>query len=214
MMRRPWTQGGVRLPLHLTVFLCAISCALLFAAGCGENAAAATVEGEREDAVVAVNSLFDDGRAAPSRGAIGLQQRSAEQRAAALRSPLRGHWTEPLRAIVGRWFTKANKVTKGKAHGGNIGFGLQVVDLESGVVLADIGASRPRRPASNLKLVTTAAALVLFGTEADFLTSCEANGAIVDGRLQGDLILRASGDPIVNRDSDPRVEDRFLRAAR
>ncbi|MFT5288532.1 MAG: D-alanyl-D-alanine carboxypeptidase/D-alanyl-D-alanine-endopeptidase (penicillin-binding protein 4) [Planctomycetota bacterium] len=196
------------------MLLSVLLCVLLCSASCGENASAATGEGARGGIAIASGAQVDGALEVTGDDFEAVQQRSAEQRAAAQRSPLSGHWTEPLRAIVGRWFSKANQVTKGKANGGNIGFGLQVVDLETGIILAAIGADRPRRPASNLKLVTTAAALVLFGTEADFLTSCEANGEVVDGRLGGDLILRASGDPIVNRDSDPRVEDRFLRAAR
>ena len=53
----------------------------------------------------------------------------------------------------------------------------------------------PRNPASVMKLVTTAAALNLLGTQHRWQTQALIDGALRDDTLQGNLILRGSGDP-------------------
>src|SRR5690606_16584451 len=50
-------------------------------------------------------------------------------------------------------------------------------------------------PASTLKLVTTWAAMSILGPEFRWRTTLHLRGPIVDGVLQGDLILRGGGDP-------------------
>ena len=53
-------------------------------------------------------------------------------------------------------------------------------------------------PASVLKLFTTAAALDRLGPEYAFVTRVLAHGKIGSGILQGDLILKGSGDPSIS----------------
>lgn len=73
--------------------------------------------------------------------------------------------------------------------------GLHVVRLRDGSTLADHQSDKLLSPASNVKLVTTAAALRLLGPDYRFPTRLFAGGPLIDGRLQGDLILKGFGDP-------------------
>jgi D-alanyl-D-alanine carboxypeptidase/D-alanyl-D-alanine-endopeptidase (penicillin-binding protein 4) len=56
-------------------------------------------------------------------------------------------------------------------------------------------AQRPRNPASTMKVVTTYAGLEMLGPGYYWQTDIIADGEIADGRLDGDLVLRAGGDP-------------------
>lgn len=56
-------------------------------------------------------------------------------------------------------------------------------------------ATRPLRPASAAKVLTSAAALDLLGPSHVFRTRLTARGAIADGTLEGDLVLHGSADP-------------------
>ena len=53
----------------------------------------------------------------------------------------------------------------------------------------------PMNPASTMKLVTTFAALELLGRDYRWRTEAYLGGPLVDGALQGDLILKGYGDP-------------------
>lgn len=57
------------------------------------------------------------------------------------------------------------------------------------------GAERAMNPASTIKLVTTYAALELLGPAYQWSTEAYAAGALKDGVLAGDLVLRGRGDP-------------------
>ncbi|MFI4923825.1 MAG: D-alanyl-D-alanine carboxypeptidase/D-alanyl-D-alanine-endopeptidase, partial [Vicinamibacteria bacterium] len=83
--------------------------------------------------------------------------------------------------------------------------------LDAGVPLTDVGivvqetgarrplfahqAEQPMNPASVMKLVTTFAALDLLGRDYRWRTEAYLAGPLVDGRLDGDLVLKGSGDP-------------------
>ena len=56
-------------------------------------------------------------------------------------------------------------------------------------------ATTPRNPASTMKLVTTAAALQLLGPQHRWRTHALVRGKVHGNTLEGDLILRGSGDP-------------------
>lgn len=56
-------------------------------------------------------------------------------------------------------------------------------------------AERPFNPASTMKLVTTHAALAMLGPNYRWTTRFLTTGPILDGVLQGDLILQGGGDP-------------------
>ena len=83
--------------------------------------------------------------------------------------------------------------------------------LDAGVPLTDVGivvqeaggrrplfahqAEQPMNPASVMKLVTTFAALELLGRDYRWRTEAYLAGPLVDGRLDGDLVLKGGGDP-------------------
>lgn len=75
-------------------------------------------------------------------------------------------------------------------------WGLLVAELESGRVVYERSADQLFAPASNTKLYSVAAALDGLGAEHRFVTPVVRRGDVDgQGRLDGDLILVASGDP-------------------
>ena len=74
-------------------------------------------------------------------------------------------------------------------------WGISIVSCESGDVLYAANDRKNRQVASNIKLLTTAAALYRLGTEFRFGTTAYISGTLANGVLNGDVIIRASGDP-------------------
>ncbi|HEY7529802.1 MAG TPA: D-alanyl-D-alanine carboxypeptidase/D-alanyl-D-alanine-endopeptidase [Gemmatimonadota bacterium] len=75
-------------------------------------------------------------------------------------------------------------------------WGVLVEDARTGEVLYERNARRHFVPASNLKLVVTAAALDALGPDYAWRTSLYATGPLRgDGTLEGDLVLYGRGDP-------------------
>ena len=64
-----------------------------------------------------------------------------------------------------------------------------------GETLVDINAQTMMLPASNMKLVSTGAALHALGAEKQFETSLGYDGVVEDGVLKGDLYIIGGGDP-------------------
>ncbi|GAB2999788.1 D-alanyl-D-alanine carboxypeptidase/D-alanyl-D-alanine-endopeptidase [Amycolatopsis acidiphila] len=73
--------------------------------------------------------------------------------------------------------------------------GLVVRKADTGEVLYSSQSARRRQPASNAKVLTTAAALDLLGTQYRFHTSVQSPGRRAGSLLAGDLYLRGGGDP-------------------
>lgn len=74
---------------------------------------------------------------------------------------------------------------------------VKIVELGSGRVVAAENADTPVIPASNLKVMTTAAALDLLGEDFEFETTLLARGTVSNGTLDGDIMVRGSGDPTI-----------------
>lgn len=74
-------------------------------------------------------------------------------------------------------------------------WGALVVDLQTGRTLYTANERRRFIPASNMKLVTTAAALDALGPQFRYTTRLYAQGTIAHGTLTGSLVVRGSGDP-------------------
>lgn len=76
-------------------------------------------------------------------------------------------------------------------------WGVAVRSLDTGEWLYRRNADRMFVPASNLKLVTGAAALAVLGADFRFETAVAATGPIEGGVLRGDLVVVGGGDPSV-----------------
>ena len=73
--------------------------------------------------------------------------------------------------------------------------GLVVMDVQTGDILA---AHNPRMsviPASNMKIVTTAAALGILGADYRFRTELQHDGIVRDSILYGNVFIKGYGDP-------------------
>lgn len=72
--------------------------------------------------------------------------------------------------------------------------GMVVIDLDSGEVVYSKNADKRLKPASNTKLVTTAAALAILGPEYQFESALLKRGKVENGVLKGDLQLYIDHD--------------------
>lgn len=74
-------------------------------------------------------------------------------------------------------------------------WGAHIVNLSTDRVLFDRNGARRFIPASNMKLLSTAAALDALGPGFRYHTRLYADGEIQNGTLLGALVVRGSGDP-------------------
>jgi D-alanyl-D-alanine carboxypeptidase/D-alanyl-D-alanine-endopeptidase (penicillin-binding protein 4) len=79
-------------------------------------------------------------------------------------------------------------------------YGVLALSLETGDTLYAHGAHDVLAPASNMKLLTTAAALRYLGPDFRYQTFLLADGPVQRGRLVGDLVLYGTGDPGLSED--------------
>ena len=77
-------------------------------------------------------------------------------------------------------------------------WGVDVRSLDNGDVLCGHDAAKLMMPASNMKVLTLAAAAETLGWEFRYTTTLETSGTIDGGVLHGDLIVRGTGDPTIN----------------
>lgn len=83
----------------------------------------------------------------------------------------------------------------------NVNLGMVVVDLTSGKTLYRRNAERLFIPASNMKLFSEAAALMVLGPDYHFKNQLSiSSGTIQNGVLHGTIYLQLSGDPSFSRD--------------
>lgn len=111
----------------------------------------------------------------------------ADSRAYATSAPARRDLAQRIDAVLAR--PALSRVT----------WGIEVRDPQTGAVLYARNAARPMVPASNLKLVVSAAAAHHLDADYRFRTSLHATGPVVDGVLQGDLVLLGRGDPMISK---------------
>ncbi|MEX0746986.1 MAG: D-alanyl-D-alanine carboxypeptidase/D-alanyl-D-alanine-endopeptidase [Rhodothermales bacterium] len=74
-------------------------------------------------------------------------------------------------------------------------WGIYVQDLASGDVLFSQNPNHLFIPASNQKILTSAAALDALGSDYRYRTVLYFDGAVTGSTLRGDLVIRGSGDP-------------------
>ncbi len=77
-------------------------------------------------------------------------------------------------------------------------WGVLIVDPGRGETLYSRNADKLFMPASNMKLLTGAAAVALLGPDYRWTTTVLARGAVRAGVLEGDLVVRGNGDPSVS----------------
>jgi len=77
-------------------------------------------------------------------------------------------------------------------------WGVEIKSLDSGRILYSLNPRKLMMPASNMKIVTLAAAAETLGWDYRFKTTLEASAAIENGALKGDLFVRGTGDPTIN----------------
>lgn len=81
--------------------------------------------------------------------------------------------------------------------------GISIRSAKTGEMIYERGAQTRLRPASNLKLLTSAAALETLGEDHVFQTELYINGVQVGHVLQGDVYLKGKGDPtLLEKDFD------------
>ena len=82
--------------------------------------------------------------------------------------------------------------------------GVRVESLGTGEMLYARNSNRLVVPASNMKILTLAAAAERLGWDFRYVTTLESTGTTEDGTLHGDLVVTGSGDPsIVSQDFGP-----------
>jgi serine-type D-Ala-D-Ala carboxypeptidase/endopeptidase (penicillin-binding protein 4) len=77
-------------------------------------------------------------------------------------------------------------------------WGVLVRSIDTGELLYELDADKLMMPASNMKIVTVAAAAHVIGWDARFTTTLETTAPIGNGALHGDLVVRGGGDPTLN----------------
>jgi D-alanyl-D-alanine carboxypeptidase/D-alanyl-D-alanine-endopeptidase (penicillin-binding protein 4) len=77
-------------------------------------------------------------------------------------------------------------------------WGVLVRSLETGETLYARNAGKMFVPASNMKIVTAAAALEALGPDYRYQTRIAAAGPVVNGELRGDLVVIGAGDPTLS----------------
>ena len=95
-----------------------------------------------------------------------------------------------LRADLGRVFG-APTMARGT-------WAVDIRSLDSGERIYQLNADKLMMPASNMKIVTLAAAAETLEWEFRFTTTLETLAPVEDGVLQGDLFIRGNGDPTIS----------------
>jgi D-alanyl-D-alanine carboxypeptidase/D-alanyl-D-alanine-endopeptidase (penicillin-binding protein 4) len=80
----------------------------------------------------------------------------------------------------------------------NAQWGVLIVNPRTGDTLYSKNAGKLFMPASNMKIITSAAALTLLGPEYTYKTTFLTNGERRDSLLDGDLLVIGRGDPTVS----------------
>ena len=80
----------------------------------------------------------------------------------------------------------------------NANWGVMIKSLRTGEILYKKNADKLFMPASDQKLFTTSAALLLLGEKFTYETNLFLNGEIRNGKVVGDLVIKGTGDPTIS----------------
>jgi D-alanyl-D-alanine carboxypeptidase/D-alanyl-D-alanine-endopeptidase (penicillin-binding protein 4) len=75
---------------------------------------------------------------------------------------------------------------------------VDIRSLDTGERLFDLNPGKLMMPASNMKILTLATTADALGWDYRFTTTLGTRGAVTNGVLHGDLIVRSNGDPTIN----------------
>ena len=89
-----------------------------------------------------------------------------------------------------------NRIVEEKLAGADVS--ITVRDRHSGEMIYDYNGQTAVKPASNMKLLTTATALEVLGKDYRFNTSLYTTGKLSNGVLKGDVYLKGQGDPTLS----------------
>lgn len=95
--------------------------------------------------------------------------------------------------------SEADELVRRTGLGGATAFAL--ADARTGEILESRNPTLKQPPASTAKSLTTLYALDALGADYRFRTRLIATGPIVNGRVEGDLILAGGGDPVLDTDA-------------
>jgi D-alanyl-D-alanine carboxypeptidase/D-alanyl-D-alanine-endopeptidase (penicillin-binding protein 4) len=103
--------------------------------------------------------------------------------------------TPPSRAELSAELPAGLRAALEQAHVADAGSAFLVLPLDGGALQLARHEDMPMNPASTMKLLTTYAALSTLGPGYHWRTTVYASRHPVGARLEGDLIVRGSGDP-------------------
>src|SRR4051812_32470772 len=154
-------------------------------------------------------SAAQDGAVAASVRAAGKTAGAVQQRRGTTRRPGRTRrmpvhtaaaatptaaWLSPRSAT--ELSSNLGSMVGGSTRGGT--WGVMVVSLTRGDTLYSVNPDELLKPASTMKLMTTALALDKFGPDHTFSTFVLRDGDAANGTLNGNLYLRGGGDPTLS----------------
>ncbi|MCX7995410.1 MAG: D-alanyl-D-alanine carboxypeptidase/D-alanyl-D-alanine-endopeptidase [candidate division WOR-3 bacterium] len=91
----------------------------------------------------------------------------------------------------------------------NAHYGICILDLENDSIVYDYNGEKVFIPASNMKIITTAAALYFLGKNFQYRTLLYLRGKIHGKKLHGDIILQGGGDPYFSIKDMERFVDKI-----
>jgi D-alanyl-D-alanine carboxypeptidase/D-alanyl-D-alanine-endopeptidase (penicillin-binding protein 4) len=89
-----------------------------------------------------------------------------------------------------------------RPHLARSSWAIDIRSLDQNDTLYALRARSLMMPASNMKVLTVAAAAERLGWDYRFETTLFASGPVVNGTLQGDLVVRGTGDPTIGERLD------------
>jgi len=87
---------------------------------------------------------------------------------------------------------------------------LTVLDAKTGSVIFSKNGNTGLATASTLKTITSAAAFYLLGADYTYQTELYYTGQVVDGILNGDIVIKGSGDPSLGSDRFEQTKESLL----
>ncbi len=166
------------------------------------QAASSKEAGERPPSAASDSLVLDAPKGGAARIANGAKTEAQPPAKQPKRAP--SALESPLEGVIAKWMRKAKEVSKGKVTGKNTVVAVHVRRV-GGQVLVDRNTKNSLRPASNLKLLTCMAAVVLCSDAGYFETKFDRMGPVEAGVLKGDLVARAGGDPMFDEESGGSV---------